>query len=363
MSSIRLENLVKKFGSVTSVSDVNLEIEDGQFVIFVGPSGCGKTTTLRMVAGLEKPTSGHILFDGQVVNHVEPAQRNVAMVFQNFALYPHMTARENITLSLRVKKENKEDIEKRLSRVAEMLNIAHLLDRRPNQLSGGEKQRVAVGRAIIRNPNVLLMDEPLSNLDAKLRLTMRAELKTLVREIGVTTVYVTHDQVEAMTLGDVLVVMNKGHIQQIDSPMNIYNNPKNMFVAEMIGSPPINFFRGGVVGHGGGYRFCGNGFTYPLGSGMDLQEMTDREMVLGVRPNSVRFAEEGEEPVMEGTAVLFEQHGTEAFLHVSAGPERVLLQVDPERLIEEKTRVGLRFNDGKVFLFDGESGLRVGTPA
>lgn len=360
MSSIRLENIVKKFGSVTSVNNISLEIADGAFVIFVGPSGCGKTTTLRMIGGLEAPTSGKILFDGKMVNYVQPADRNVAMVFQNFALYPHMTAKENITLSLRVKKVKPEIIESKLKRVAAMLNITHLLERKPAQLSGGEKQRVAVGRAIIREPNVLLMDEPLSNLDAKLRLTMRAEIKTLVREIGVTTIYVTHDQVEAMTLGDILVVMNKGCIQQIDTPMGIYNNPKNMFVAGMIGSPPINFFHGSLLMESGGLFFACDSFRRYMGNWKGLEESVNKEIVFGIRPNAMRVVDNIERADVSGSVVLFEQHGTEAFVHMSTGFDTLLVQVNPEKEREPGSSVHIKFNEKNILLFDAETELRIG---
>lgn len=360
MSSIRLENIVKKFGSVISVNNVSLEIADGEFVIFVGPSGCGKTTTLRMIGGLENPTSGKIFFDGKMVNYVQPADRNVAMVFQNFALYPHMTARENITLSLRVKKVKPEVIESKLNRVAAMLNITHLLERKPAQLSGGEKQRVAVGRAIIREPNALLMDEPLSNLDAKLRLTMRAEIKTLVREIGITTIYVTHDQVEAMTLGDTLVVMNKGSIQQIDTPMGIYNNPKNMFVAGMIGSPPINFFHGNLLKESSDLFFTCDSFRHFMGGWKGLEESMGKKIVFGVRPNAVQVVDNAELADVSGSVILFEQHGTEAFVHISTGSDKLLVQVNPEKEREVGSLIHLKFNEKNILLFDDETELRIG---
>src|SRR6185369_6879038 len=245
---IKFQNVTKKFGDSAVVDDLSLEIEDGEFVVLLGPSGCGKTTTLRMLAGLETVTSGDIYVGGERINDVPTQQRDLAMVFQSYALYPHMTIAENIAYPLRVRKLDRDERENRVSRVARMLEIEALLQRRPRQLSGGERQRVALARAIVREPRAYLMDEPLSNLDARLRVQMRGELKRLQHELRTTTIYVTHDQAEAMTLASRVAVMNKGRVQQFDTPLNIYNQPANRFVAEFVGSPSMNFIDGRIEG-------------------------------------------------------------------------------------------------------------------
>src|ERR671912_21594 len=242
--SIEFRNVTKHFGATSAVDDLSLEIRDGEFIVLLGPSGCGKTTTLRMLAGLESVTSGEILIDGERVNDVPTQHRDLAMVFQSYALYPHMTIAENIGYPLRVRKIEKTERAERVNRVAAMLEIESLLDRKPRQLSGGERQRVALARAIVREPRAYLMDEPLSNLDARLRVQMRGELKRLQHQLGTTTIYVTHDQAEAMTLASRVAVMRKGRLQQFDTPMNIYNQPANKFVAEFVGSPSMNFIEG-----------------------------------------------------------------------------------------------------------------------
>ena len=255
MGAIGLSGIRKVFPDGTvAVDDVDLEIADGEFVVFVGPSGCGKTTLLRLISGLESATAGQLRFDGQVINEISPRERNMAMVFQNYALYPHMTVRQNIAFALRVRKFRQAEIDERVNEAARILDLAQLLDRKPKQLSGGQRQRVAMGRAIVRHPGAFLLDEPLSNLDAKLRVQLRAELRRLHERLGVTTIHVTHDQVEAMTLGDRVAIFSEGALQQYDTPQALYRQPANIFVAGFIGSPAMNFFEAAFVGSGDGPR-------------------------------------------------------------------------------------------------------------
>src|SRR5437016_2121365 len=264
MAGVTLRNLTKTFKSVVAVDNVSLEIKDKEFLVLVGPSGCGKTTALRMVAGLEEATSGEILIGDRLVNDVSPKDRNIAMVFQNYALYPHMTVYKNMAFSLKLRRTPKGEIERRVKAAADILGIGDLLDRKPKQLSGGQRQRVAVGRAIVRQPEVFLFDEPLSNLDAKLRVNMRAELIKLHERLDATMIYVTHDQVEAMTMGDRIVVMRNGFIQQVGPPMEVYNQPQNQFVAGFIGSPPMNFLDARLVTDNGGVAVDLQGMRLPL---------------------------------------------------------------------------------------------------
>jgi multiple sugar transport system ATP-binding protein len=300
MAEVVLANVNKSFpnnnGVVAAVSDVSLSIADGEFVVLVGPSGCGKTTTLRMIAGLEEITSGTISIGGRVVNDVHPRDRDIAMVFQNYALYPHMTVRKNMAFALKMRKVPKADIERRVSETARILGLQDLLDRKPRELSGGQRQRVAVGRAIVREPKAFLFDEPLSNLDAKLRVTTRAELKALHQRLKTTTVYVTHDQEEAMTLGDRIVVMSGGRIQQEGPPLDVYRRPANHFVASFIGTPPMNFVSGRLADTGGRLSFTEIG---PSAASIALDSETstklrphlDRPVVMGVRPQGLRLSE------------------------------------------------------------------------
>src|SRR5580765_4362721 len=285
--SISLRNLIKSFGNSVVVDDLSLQIDDGEFVVLLGPSGCGKTTTLRMIAGLEQATSGDILIDGERVNDLPPQRRDVAMVFQSYALYPHMTVAENVAYPLRVRKLDRAQISEQVQRTAAMLEITALLDRRPRELSGGERQRVALARAIVRHPRAFLMDEPLSNLDAKLRLQMRAELKHLQQQLATTTVYVTHDQAEAMTLGHRVAVMHQGKLQQFDTPLTIYNEPANRFVAGFVGSPTMNFLEGEIdlVDR----RFVNREISLPLTElQLDLLRRSGtKQMTLGIRSEHI----------------------------------------------------------------------------
>lgn len=313
MANITIETLTKRFDDVVAVDDVNVDIEDGEFIVLVGPSGCGKTTTLRMIAGLETPSNGEIQFDDELMNYRTPQNRDVAMVFQDYALYPHMTVRGNMKFGLEEEsKFTDEEREQQVEDVAELLDITELLDRRPEELSGGQQQRVALGRAIVRDPEVFLMDEPLSNLDAKLRAQMRTELQQLQEQLGVTTVYVTHDQTEAMTMSDRMVVMNDGILQQVGAPLELYHEPRNTFVAQFIGEPSMNFLDGTYEGG----TFASGRLTYPFGDQIteSLEEVSDGdELLLGVRPEDAAL-QDGSDARTEAGAVQ-KEHTVE--MHVT----------------------------------------------
>ena len=293
MARLTLEGLRKVYeGGAVAVHAVDLEVADGELVVLVGPSGCGKSTTLRMIAGLESISDGRLLIDGKVVNDLAPAQRDIAMVFQSYALYPHMTVRENMRFALKIRKMSRADIDKRIMDTAQMLDIVPLLDRTPRQLSGGQRQRVAIGRAIVRQPKVFLFDEPLSNLDAKLRVQTRREISRLQRRLDVTSIYVTHDQTEAMTMGDRIVVMNAGRVQQVDTPIALYERPRNLFVATFIGSPPMNIMKGTLERGDGGLTFRGSGISLPLDAvvARGLDRYVGARVVAGVRPEHLYVA-------------------------------------------------------------------------
>jgi multiple sugar transport system ATP-binding protein len=312
-----------------ALTDLNLQVEDGEFMILVGPSGCGKTTALRMVAGLEEITEGELKIDGQVVNTVEPRKRDVAMVFQNYALYPHMTVFDNIAFPLRTKSMSKKEIRERVERTANMLGLGDMIKRRPRTLSGGQRQRVAMGRAVVREPRVFLMDEPLSNLDAKLRVQMRAEIAKLQRELGVTTVYVTHDQIEAMTMGTRLAVMRKGVLQQQGKPQEIYDRPINLFVASFIGSPAMNLFRAKIEQAADGSLAALVGDQrLPIPSGVrgfeSLRQYAGRDVAGGLRAEHLTERTGGEESTLRGEVILVETLGAEQLVHIQIAAEPVL---------------------------------------
>jgi multiple sugar transport system ATP-binding protein len=352
---------------------MNHTVSDGEFMIFVGPSGCGKTTALRMVAGLEEVTSGEIRIGDRVVNDIEPPDRDIAMVFQNYALYPHMSVEDNMAFPLRMQRVSRSDVRARVRDVAELLGIGELLARKPRELSGGQRQRVAMGRAIIRHPLVFLMDEPLSNLDAKLRVQMRGELAKLHRRLGVTTIYVTHDQTEAMTLGQRVVVLNKGLVQQVDSPQGLYQHPQNTFVASFIGSPPMNFIRGRLDGDRvalGPHRFA-----LPDEVRAALTD-SPQEVLVGLRPEEFadpRFAGQDGLAVLPAEIEVTEQLGPETYAYfrvpgldvVEIGERSVELagalsaRLDPRTSAEPGQRVGLTVNLARIHLFDPESGRSV----
>jgi multiple sugar transport system ATP-binding protein len=340
MAVIEFDKVSKHFSDGTvAVDDFNLRIEDGEFMIFVGPSGCGKTTALRMVAGLEEVSSGEIRIDGKPVNHLEPQDRDVAMVFQNYALYPHMYVRDNISFPLRMQHKSKAEIERSVRDVATMLGIESLLDRKPRELSGGQRQRVAMGRAIVRHPRAFLMDEPLSNLDAKLRIQMRVELVRLHRRLGVTTIYVTHDQTEAMTLGQRVMVLNRGKIQQVAPPRELYAHPVNSFVAGFIGSPPMNFLRGRLTDDGidlGGIRLA---LPKPM---LARVAPGEAEITIGLRPECFVLAP-GDRALLHGEIEVVEQLGTETYVYLWIPGIEVIDQSD--RPVELAGSICARLNE------------------
>jgi multiple sugar transport system ATP-binding protein len=355
MAAVKLVNLYKKFDKVVAVDGVSLEIADGSFVVLLGPSGCGKTTTLRCIAGLEVPDSGEVWIGDRVVNDLPPKDRDVAMVFQNYALYPHMKVYDNIAFPLRMRKIPKGEIDRRVKEVAELLGIKHLLDRKPRQLSGGEQQRVALARAIVRQPKVYLMDEPLSNLDAKLRLFMRAELKRLQKELKTTTIYVTHDQAEAMAMADKIAVMNKGKVLQYDEPLNIYNKPSNTFVATFIGSPPMNMIKASVVREGMLVQLDAGSFVYTLPA--DYSEIVSTrlrssEVYLGVRPEDLRISTEKQPTsVFMAEVYVLEHQGVNMVVDLKLGSEIIKAVSRPMPLsIGDKVWVG--FEPDKVHIYD-----------
>ncbi|MEM3913532.1 MAG: ABC transporter ATP-binding protein [Desulfurococcaceae archaeon] len=322
MAKVELRNIVKKYGSTLAVDKVSLKVNDGEFFVLLGPSGCGKTTTLRIIAGLEDPDEGEVLIDDKVVNDVPPNKRDIAMVFQNYALYPHMTVYKNLAFPLENMGLSKQEIDARVKEVAKMLYIDHLLDRKPGQLSGGEQQRVALGRALVRRPKVFLMDEPLSNLDAKLRVYMRAELKRLQKELNITTIYVTHDQAEAMTMADRIAVMNKGKIMQIGEPKELYLKPLNLFVAGFIGSPPMNFFDASFIAKNGQYVLDAGDFTLNLP--MEIGELIEKkakttELVIGIRPEHMDIVEKPDENSIKAEVYVIEPLGAETVIDAKIG--------------------------------------------
>jgi multiple sugar transport system ATP-binding protein len=358
MARITLENVRKEYGDVVAVRGIDLEVPDGSFVVVVGPSGCGKSTTLRLVAGLESVTDGDVRKDGESLVGVEPKDRDVAMVFQNYALYPHMTAERNMTFGAGSATEfDDAEIERRVADAAELLDITDLLDRKPEALSGGERQRVALGRAIIRDPDVFLMDEPLSNLDAKLRIRMRAELAKLHEELRTTTVYVTHDQTEAMTLGDEVVVMNDGRIQQVDSPQRLYDYPANRFVAEFIGDPAMNALEVAVEADGADdARAVHPGFRLPLPDGDGLDAAVGSRAVLGVRPEDLSLADTDADAAIEATVTVTEPLGDSLLLECQVGDDRLKTQASPRSDVRSGDTVALTPDPERLHLFDAETG-------
>ena len=358
MATIDIKNLRKVFGDgseqIVAVDDFDLTIEDGEFLVFVGPSGCGKTTTLRCIAGLEDVTEGSIEFDGTDVTDQRARERDVAMVFQNYALYPHMTVRKNIGFPLRLStKQSTEEIDAKVDEVTELLGIQQLLDQKPKELSGGQQQRVALGRAIIRDPELFLMDEPLSNLDAKLRSTMRTELQELQQELDVTTAYVTHDQTEAMAMGDRIAILNEGRLQQVGTAEEVYRSPTNEFVAGFIGSPSINLFPAEVDGT----TLAGpGGFTFTL---EDESAVADRDRVrVGVRPEDLRLSSGGSMP---SVVTVVEQMGNENFLYAEMGNVDLTARIESGIKPDEGTQVEFEFDEEDLYLFDSGTGEAIKT--
>jgi len=351
MAEVRLRAVGKSFGKVSVVRDVNLHIADGEFVVLVGPSGCGKTTTLRMIAGLEEVTSGDILIDGRRVNDVHPKDRDIAMVFQSYALYPHMTVRENMAFGLKMRKLPREEIEQRVEEAARILDLAALLERKPRELSGGQRQRVAMGRAIVRQPKVFLFDEPLSNLDAKLRVQMRAEIARLHQRLSATIIYVTHDQVEAMTLADRIVVMEAGQVQQVGRPLEVFEHPANRFVAGFIGSPSMNFLPC-LLEQG---KVRGDGFVLELCS-EHKEKLANHSgrVFLGLRPNHIEL--KASAPGIEAQAEVSEPMGTETYVHLRVGEQLVTVRADSPLVVKAGEKFWLQPDMTRAHLFDAESG-------
>ncbi|WP_054311614.1 sn-glycerol-3-phosphate ABC transporter ATP-binding protein UgpC [Mesorhizobium sp. 1M-11] len=358
MASVTLEKLRKSYEAFVTIHDIDLDIADGEFIVLVGPSGCGKSTTLRMIAGLETISSGQVMIDGKRVNDLQPGERDIAMVFQNYALYPHLSVADNITFGLRLRKTGKAEIDERLKRTAEILGLQDLLGRKPRQLSGGQRQRVAMGRALIRNPSVFLFDEPLSNLDAKLRVQMRTEIKELHSRIPTTTVYVTHDQIEAMTLADRVVVMNKGRIEQIAPPEELYSNPATRFVAGFIGSPGMNFFDATIVAHEKeiSIRLPDNQtLSVPETRAELFRPHTGKAMVVGVRPEHFSVvAKEGRDTLKVETA-LVEPLGMDTLVHFKIAGLDVVSRLMPIPGLKANTPLTLNVDMSKIHLIDPAS--------
>jgi len=362
MARVLLENIRKVYDNgVVAVQGASFEVHDGEFVVLVGPSGCGKSTMLRMIAGLEEVSGGTLRIGDRVVNDVPPKDRDIAMVFQNYALYPHMTVFDNMAFGLKLRKFPKKEIEELVNGAAETLGVTDILDRKPKQLSGGQRQRVAVGRAIVRKPQVFLFDEPLSNLDAKLRVQMRTEISKLHQKLGATMIYVTHDQVEAMTMGDRIVVLKDGHIQQIDSPLSLYNHPVNKFVAGFIGSPAMNFVSGRVT-QSAGLRFESSDGAVSVrladAHAALLADHLDKDVILGVRPEDIYVAgQEGSvgEPVGSAVPDVIEPMGNEIVFYATAGETNLVARVAPTVSPEVGRAVTLHFDVDKLHFFDEES--------
>ena len=351
MASVELIDIQKTFGTFVGVETSSMTVADGEFMVFLGPSGCGKTTTMRMIAGLVEPTEGQVVIGGEDVTDAPPKDRDIAMVFQNYGLYPHMTVGDNIGYPLKVRGLSKEDRRRRVAEVADKVELGPLLDRRPAALSGGQRQRVALARAIVRRPNAFLMDEPLSNLDAQLRVTMRAEIKHLQRELGITTIYVTHDQIEAMTLAYRIAVMSKGSIQQLGTPEDIYDTPANLFVAGFIGSPPMNLIAGAVTGG----TFRAEGIAVPLGA--DLAR--DRDAVtLGIRPENIAMTQ-GEDGHATGKVYSFEMTGDAVLATIDVGKARICARGDRRLRAGLGQPLSFRIDPASCHLFNGETGRRI----
>ena len=391
MARVRLNNLTKHFGDVVAVDDVTLDIADREFLTLLGPSGCGKTTLLNMIAGLESPTAGEVWFDDRNVTAVPPERRDIAMVFQTYALYPHMRVFDNVAFGLKMRGVPAEERERLVHAAAKTMEIEHLLDRKPRALSGGQRQRVALARAIVRDPGVFLLDEPLSNLDAQLRVVMRTELKRLHGELEMTFVYVTHDQAESLILSDRIVVMREGKIQQIGTPESIYDSPANTFVAGFVGSPPINLLRGTLEQTGGGdWRVVGEGFSCGVASSMieRMGQDVDREVYLGVRAEDIGVGEAASSavpaseasdsaglasgtldsqldnpdnshttPAARASVVVREPMGSDLYLTVDVGGSNVKVRTRPDNRADRDDVLDLFFDPGKIHLFDGESGV------
>ena len=360
MAEVTLTNLAKVYpGNVKAVKNIELEIQDREFMVLVGPSGCGKSTTLRMIAGLEEITEGSVSIGDRVVNDIPPKDRDIAMVFQNYALYPHMTVYDNMAFGLKLRKFKKADIRKRVMDAASILGIEDFLERRPKQLSGGQRQRVAVGRAIVRKPEAFLFDEPLSNLDAKMRVQMRAEISKLHTQLETTMIYVTHDQTEAMTMGDRICVMKDGDIQQVADPITLYDSPANLFVASFIGTPPMNFFQGTIEQQSDGLFFKEETFTIKI---LDewkerLADFVGKKVTFGIRPEDICWAKAGDDqfPKVKAEIEVIEPMGSETYLYVNTGVHSFIARVEAQRRFKVGDTIELPFFLPKAHIFCGET--------
>ncbi len=366
MAELKLKNIVKKYpNGFVAVKDFNLDIADKEFIIFVGPSGCGKTTTLRMIAGLEEISSGELYIGDRLVNEVSPKDRDIAMVFQNYALYPHMTVYDNMAFGLKLRKVPKAEIDKRVQEAGRILDIGHLLTRKPKALSGGQRQRVAMGRAIVREPKVFLMDEPLSNLDAKLRVQMRTEISKLHHRLATTFIYVTHDQTEAMTLGTRIVVLKDGIVQQVDTPQNLYNKPDNLFVAGFIGSPQMNFINAKVVKSGNdvGLQFGDYTIKLPKGKGEKVAAggYVGQVVILGIRPEDVHDEQtviaSSPDSVVDAKVEVTELLGSEVNLYLSVAGQNVIAHVDARTSAKVNDKIKVAFDVNRIHIFDKNTEL------
>jgi len=364
MATVLLKNATKIYeGGNLAVKNVNVEINDKEFVVLVGPSGCGKSTVLRMIAGLEEISSGEIYIDGKIVNNIPPKDRDIAMVFQNYALYPHMSVFENIAFGLKLRKYNKNEIKQRVEEAALILNLQDYLHRKPRQLSGGQRQRVAVGRAIVRKPKVFLFDEPLSNLDAKLRVQMRTEISKLHKNLSATMIYVTHDQTEAMTMGDKIVILKDGEVQQIGIPMELYNKPINKFVAGFIGSPAMNFINGKIMQSDKLYFVIDNlniRITLEEVNNRQLQQYREKEIIIGIRPEDVLLSTE--KSIAGDISVqveVVEPMGNETLLYFTLQGTQMIARGNPNQQYKAGSTYSMQINKNKIYLFDKESGSAI----
>ncbi len=348
---VKLQNLTKKWGAVVGTEDITLDIKSGEFVAFLGPSGCGKTTTLLMVAGIYKPTAGTIKFGDRIVNQVPPKNRNIGMVFQSYALYPHMTVYENIAFPMKLKKTPKAEMAKRAQDVADLMGIGHLMDRRPGMLSGGQQQRVALGRALVKQPDLLLFDEPLSNLDARLRLSMRGEIKRLQVELGITSIYVTHDQVEAMTMAARIAVIQDGRLQAYCPPDELYDKPRTLFIGGFVGNPPMNFLDVEVVRENGTYHARREGLDLVVPSERGEKAAGKGTVVMGIRPADISVVDQG----TNGEISLVEPLGRDDLLDVSIGGSSIRVLADPRLGLKMDQNVSLKFGMHTVQFFDPET--------
>jgi multiple sugar transport system ATP-binding protein len=364
LAAVRLDSVRKIYANgQVAVADASFEAADGELLVLVGPSGCGKSTLLRIVAGLESVTSGTLAIGGRVVNDMPPRDRDIAMVFQNYALYPHMSVAQNLAFGLMLRRTPRDEIAARVGEAAAMLDLSGVLDRKPAELSGGQRQRVALGRALVRKPSVFLLDEPLSNLDAKLRLGMRVEIARLHKRLGATMIYVTHDQIEAMTLGDRIVVMNRGEIQQIDAPMRLYEKPANVFVAGFLGSPAMNFFRGKIdVANGIRIDLGEASLQLPATLASAVANDAGREVLVGVRPEDLVLAGETNADAIETTLDVVEPVGNEMFLNLRRGDQAIVMRVSPQAMPETGTTLRIAMKPDRVHLFDAKTEQRIEIP-